>query len=574
VLPQLTAGLQDRYTIERLLGRGGMATVYLANDLKHARQVALKVFASDVSPSIGAERFIREIKTTAQLTHPNILSLYDSGEVGGLLYYVMPYVKGESLRHLLNREQQLPVAEAVRIAIQIAQALSYAHTHGVIHRDIKPENLLLPHRGHVWVADFGIAKALHDASEGNLTVTSGIVGSPVYMSPEQFSAGPQVGPAADIYSLGCVLYEMLTGNPPFSGPTLHALLAQHVTQKPRSVRAIRLEIPQWLDAAVLKALSKEPAGRFSGADDFANALSWTERGGARADSLRSANLGQYVSRTCNRWKQVNAFEAAFRSACQSHAGRPQFYLVHGEEGQAHESFVERLIATRINHFAAEIGGVECGTVLNVRSPWPQDDKVEVRRRDLTISLFREIAPSYMGLDMSASAFAKLAAASLSPITIVQHDLHAAHWDATTDDLIRWYVNSFWSALQNTDSRRVFLVFLKVIYPPERPSLRLLQKLLRPQTDRRLVKNRLSPLLVDALCPAVVLPELQSVTMDDVKSWFGQNGIYDSERRRRELTEAIFQTAGVKRMSEVEHSLEQIHREFVREVSARHWSEAW
>jgi serine/threonine protein kinase/tetratricopeptide (TPR) repeat protein len=266
----LANALRDRYVLERELGRGGMATVYFAHDLRHDRPVALKVLHRELAATLGPERFLREIRTTARLDHPHILPVFDSGEAGGLLWYTMPYVDGETLRGRLRREVQLPVDEAVRLAGEVADALDYAHRHGVVHRDVKPENILLS-EGHARVADFGVARALEAASGSQLTETGLAVGTPTYMSPEQASAGT-VDARSDVYALGCVVYEMLAGEPPYSGPTPQAILAKRFTDPVPSIHRIRDVVPDLLDRAISKALARLPADRFQTAAEFGRAI--------------------------------------------------------------------------------------------------------------------------------------------------------------------------------------------------------------------------------------------------------------------------------------------------------------
>ena len=267
----LQLALADRYRIERELGAGGMATVYLANDLRHERKVAIKVLRPELSAIIGAERFVREIKTIATLQHPHILGLIDSGEVDGTAYYVMPFVEGESLRDRLTREKQLPVADALRIATEVASALDYAHRHGVIHRDIKPENILL-HEGNALVADFGIALAASEIGGKRMTETGMSLGTPQYMSPEQAMGERELDARSDVYALGCVTYEMLSGEPPFSGPTAQAVVAKVMTAEPVNVATLRKSVPWHVAEAVHTALQKLPADRFAGATEFGKAL--------------------------------------------------------------------------------------------------------------------------------------------------------------------------------------------------------------------------------------------------------------------------------------------------------------
>jgi eukaryotic-like serine/threonine-protein kinase len=271
LLSRLQGALADRYRIEREIGAGGMATVYLAHDLRHNRDVAVKVLRPELSAIIGAERFLIEIQTTANLQHPHILPLFDSGNADGFLFYVMPFVQGESLRDRLRREKQLPVPDAVRIATEVASALDYAHRHNVVHRDIKPENILL-HDGRALVADFGIALAASKASDTRMTETGMSLGTPFYMSPEQAMGEREITARSDVYGLGAVLYEMLTGDPPFTGSTAQAIVARVVTETPRPLIPQRHTIPPHVEAAVLTALEKLPADRFATAAEFASAL--------------------------------------------------------------------------------------------------------------------------------------------------------------------------------------------------------------------------------------------------------------------------------------------------------------
>lgn len=289
-LARLAAALADKYRIDRELGAGGMATVYLAEDLKHNRKVAVKVLKPELAVAIGAERFLAEIKTTANLQHPHILALHDSGEVNGTVFYVMPYVEGESLRDRLDREKQLPIDDALRIAGEVADALQYAHERGVIHRDIKPENILLQ-RGHAVVADFGIALAASKTGGARMTETGMSLGTPTYMSPEQAMGAREVDARTDIYSLGCVLYEMLAGEPPFVGPTAQSIVAKVITESPKSLTGQRRTVPPYVDVTVQIALEKLAADRFASAAAFAESLK-TEGASAHGSAHRPAHAAK------------------------------------------------------------------------------------------------------------------------------------------------------------------------------------------------------------------------------------------------------------------------------------------
>ena len=293
LLDSLREALAHRYAVERELGRGGMATVFLAEDLKHHRSVAIKVLHAELTAALGTERFLREIETAARLQHPHILPLYDSGAATGFLYYVMPYVEGESLRDRLTREKQLPQEDALRIATEVAGALAYAHSHGVVHRDIKPENIMLS-GGTAVVTDFGIARAVSAAGQGrHLTETGTILGTPAYMSPEQSTGSYEIDGRSDEYSLACVVYEMLVGEPPFTGPTAQAVIARHSLDMVSPPSIVRSTISDAVEGAVLRALSKVPADRYATTALFAEALNTPS---AATGAHRRATLERGVRR--------------------------------------------------------------------------------------------------------------------------------------------------------------------------------------------------------------------------------------------------------------------------------------
>ena len=288
--------LADTYRIEREIARGGMATVYLATDLRHDRPVALKVMHPEVSHALGRERFLREIRLAAGLSHPNILALHDSGEAGEFLYYVMPYVDGETLRHRLAKQGPLPVEEAIRLAREAAEAIGYAHSLGIVHRDIKPENILLS-RGHAVVADFGIARAIDASRDDRITASGFSVGTPAYMSPEH-ALGEEVDARADIWAMGCMLYEMLAGTPPF-GTSSREVVTRSLTTRPQPLEQLRKDVPAGLERVVDKALARDREDRFSSAPEFAAAL----------DDLHVARNGRTAGRLKSRWPVVAGIAA-------------------------------------------------------------------------------------------------------------------------------------------------------------------------------------------------------------------------------------------------------------------------
>lgn len=291
----LQSAIANRYAVESVLGEGGMATVYIAKDVKHGRRVALKVLRPDLAATVGTKRFLREIEIASKLAHPNILPLYDSGAAEAFLFYTMPYVEGESLGDRLKREKQLPIEDALRITREVGDALSYAHSSGIVHRDIKPGNILFQ-AGHAVLADFGVARAITRAGCEALTATGLAVGTPTYMSPEAASGTGEIDARTDIYSLGCVLYEMLVGDPPFTGSTAQAILTRKLIEAAPSPRVVRETVPEFVEAAVAKALARTPADRFSAAEQFVEALT----GGAGHATTRPSLAGWRARRRL-RW---------------------------------------------------------------------------------------------------------------------------------------------------------------------------------------------------------------------------------------------------------------------------------
>jgi tetratricopeptide (TPR) repeat protein/TolB-like protein len=381
-LEQLTAALAGRYTLERELGRGGMATVYLAQDLKHDRLVALKVLHSRFATAVGPQRFLREIRTTAQLSHPHILAVFDSGRtersaggpanagVGEFLWYAMPYVEGESLREKLIRERQLALKDALRITREVASALDYAHGHGIVHRDIKPENIMLTRQGEALVADFGIAKALATAATGISTLTEAglALGTAHYMSPEQVDGTPEVDGRADVYALGCVLYEMLAGEPPYTGASALAVIAKRLVDPVPSIRRLREAIPPNIDTAIQSALATVPADRYPTAGGFADAL---DRGEVAAGDGTAA-LPAVRPRTSRRFWGLAALAAGVAvavglSSRLTSPGRPNVervavYPFANRTGDASLDALGSLSADWIAQAVSRVPGVELVTM--------------------------------------------------------------------------------------------------------------------------------------------------------------------------------------------------------------------
>ena len=350
---QLTDALGERYRIQRELGQGGMAVVYLADDLKHERQVAIKVLRPEIARALGAARFLNEIRTTAGLAHPHILPLHDSGQAGELLYYVMPFVQGESLRQRLDRDGPLPVPDALRITREVADALGYAHQRQIIHRDVKPENILLAD-GHAFVADFGIARALRGTGDARLTRTGTSIGTPAYMSPEQAFGESSVDARSDLYSLACVVYEMMTGHTPWTGETAEAVLVKRFTTSAPRLPESRQDLSVVLDDALQRALARDPADRFASAGEFLAAIDQVAPAGSAVSSRPGAHppTVHTVGRNAERAELLSAFDSARQ-------GRGLLFAVCGEPGIGKTTFVEDVLSQLASEESVTIARGRC-----------------------------------------------------------------------------------------------------------------------------------------------------------------------------------------------------------------------
>jgi serine/threonine-protein kinase len=413
LLEKLSAALAADYAVEHELGSGGMAIVYLAHDIKHERQVAVKVLRPELAASLGIERFLREIKIAAKLSHPHILPLYDSGAADGFLYYVMPFVEGESLGDLLEREKQLSIEEAVRIAREVAEALALAHSYGIIHRDIKPDNVMIS-GGHAVVSDFGIARAFSAAGGDNLTQTGMAVGTPAYMSPEQAAGDPSVDARADVYSLGCMLYEMLVGQIPFTGPNAQAIMARHTMDNITPPQIMRQSIPDELQDIIICAMEKTPADRFRTAGEFADALKALESGtvpAVRKSTLVRARQAKQPSR----WRKVAVPIGSALAALVLGAGGWQLLAKRPEVAATDGLFDPRRIA--VLYFQDLSPGGELQYVADGLTEGLIENLAQVRGLDVVSR--NGVAPYRRGLIGSDSIAQILRAGSLIAGTVVQ-----------------------------------------------------------------------------------------------------------------------------------------------------------
>ena len=605
--PLIGLTLNGRYLIEKELGRGAIGAAYLARDKQlMSKPVVVKVLLkeSDQNPWFR-KKFRQELEALARIDHPGVIGALDAGVMpDGTHYLVMQYVEGTSLRSVIEVDG-MHLDRVADIAKQIGQALSAAHEKGVNHRDLKPENIMLQtvsdHEEYVKLIDFGIAAIRDSLISGKQTTK--VAGTIAYMAPEQLMGLPSA--ASDIYALGVIAYEMVTGRRPFNPVSpyqLYEMQRAGVKVKPADLRPSLSKIAQ---DVILRALAFEPSKRHSrprdfgedmaraltarvtgselstkattalypiqGIGDLAAPVAWREpldhSPQSRAEGLPrpsriEPNLGPIVPKTCNRREQANEFRRFFISNLNQRRGIPQFYVVHGEERECHDSLVERLVQKEVRPIAEKKWGEQEGIVTIRKLEWIYDSESSERQYWLKEMLFRQFDPVYTEDDWSLFAFTRLVSCSSGALNVIQHNIHADRWDKLTGELIQWY-RSFWESIGQAPSAPQFLVFLNIIYPRfwsrgwrklSLAALRIGKKRIEAELEK-LCKSQV------AGCPLLILKELQPLRQDEVKDWFSLNNLY-SEKIREELLERMFrtddgQTVHHKCMAEIEHELQQI-----------------
>jgi serine/threonine protein kinase len=562
----------SRYALVKELGRGGFGVVYQALDRKlHDRPVVVKVLHSGTgSDEWSRKKFRYEVQALARINHPGIVGVLDSGETpDGHPYLVMDFIEGTTLRAAIS-SSGLPLKRMASIVRQIGQALGAAHEKGVQHRDLKPENVMLQDAGdeeHVILIDFGVA-AITDSSTSPSTTKP--VGTPAYMAPEQLMGAPvQV---SDIYAMGVIAYEMATGRVPFSLDSplpLHRIRTGHEMVKPKHLRP---ELPPTAQDLILSALSVRPGDRPQNARDFSKALAdaLVAESLPRTLLMGDPNLGRLIFKMCNRRPQEDEFKHHVVSCLREQPGLPQIFFMYGEEGECHDSLVERL-SYQLELIAQRTTASYRAPVLRKNIPWQYEGSLETRRARLIGWLFDQFSMTGppAAADLKPDSFANLLTRCLHPFVVVQHDIRTARWDKFTEGLLVSYLR-FWGELSSRLVAPQIIVFLNLISPSS-PG-RWLELLLRAGRLRRQLRRRRIEAQLRGItaahhgCSCVVLDELKPVTRDDVMEWFSLHNILHSERERLEAAERIFRSGNrvvaSRRMAEVEDQLTSIHAQFI------------
>jgi serine/threonine protein kinase len=582
--------LGGRYLIEKELGRGGVGVVYLARDKQLlSRPVVIKVLLERQGQNQWfKKKFRQEIEALTRIDHPGVIGVLDAGEMSnGQLYFVMHYVEGITLRSVMKVEG-MQLRQVANIMRQAGQALNVAHGKGVFHRDLKPENIMLQMLDEgeelVKLIDFGIA-LVKDSQVAPSDTETQVAGTFAYMAPEQLRGRPTA--SSDIYSMGVIAYEMVTGQLPFNPKSvveLYEMQQQGVKVKPKQNRH---SLPEAAQEVILRALSFNQNDRYQRARDFGEALAQTLTADVNSPVLSrqsvhltspalaneaEPNLGPFVFKLCNRSRQVSEFTSFFTDNLKRQPGRPQIYLVRGEERECHDSLVERLVNTQVKRFAEKRWGEQRGVVIARKLGWPYEGESEELQQELRRMLFAEFDPVYMEDDVSVVALCNLNSLSLSPLIVIQHRIHASRWDRMTAALIEWYL-TFWSDIVSKASTPQFLIFFNIIYPKESPPSWWKVILKAKQFDKERIERELQDICShrSAGLPCLMLRELLPVKPDEVKDWFSLNNIH-SEKARYELLERIFTTddgriAEHKSMADIEYELqrlvESIQQTFIR-----------
>ncbi len=569
VTDALTRTLSGRYDLLGESVSGGYATVYKARDVRHSRSLAVKVFRSETGDESARARFTREIDIMSVLNHPHILPLIESGDAEEWPYYVTTWVEGGSLRQRLKGVRRLPIEDAVRLAIDVAQTLDYAHRQGVVHRDIKPENILM-YRDYAIVADFGIAFNMGAAGGTRLTAEGATIGTPEYMSPEQFSGADTIDGRSDVYALGCVLFEMLVGTPPFTDASSYDILIRHLDEGAPSLTNQNRAIPIALEQAVFTALAKAPANRYETAGDFARALQKLSEP-RPAPTAPMPNLGSDVHLLCDRGWQVHEFEKFTRAQLRENPGKPQIIIVHGRQNASHSSFVTRVITECIKPWTNKEHGRERSVVLRRPVEWPREGDVEARVGFLKHMVFRAVDPHFSG-DRDCDRFRTLPSLSLIGALVIEHTVQARDWNATSAAAFTKYACEFWGRLVPTARRQGFFIFVKVYHdePPDAVGVGWLRTRAAQADENRSELASVAAQIANE-CPCLLLTELPSVKPEDVKLWFETNRIYaNAEYRQQELAKEIFGDLPELPMVPIEKKLENIHKIFAAEHSGLAW----
>lgn len=550
VVPDATTRkvLSGRYQLESELGQGGMATVWTAQDLKHGRKVAVKVIKQQGLERQFAARFLREVEIAARLNHPHILPLFDSGTESDTLYYVMPVVSGGSLREEIVITGRFPIPRAVSLVRQMVTGLAHAHRNNVVHRDLKPENVLI-HDGIPLLADFGVATLKGCDS---LTAPGVILGTPDYMSPEQVSGQYDLDHRSDIYAIGCILYELVVGHPPFQAGNLEGVLFQHIQTNPAPASSARGDVPESLDRLLMACLSKKPDDRPQSCEQLLELLEVEPERKPVWATGEPFVKGRIVSSLCNRWRQIADVDTFF-STHDPMRGGPKAVVVVGDELAGHASFIERLIETRVRPVLDADSNRNHLTRMSV--PWPGIDcDFSIQKRDLKASLIRELdsAGPYGVADVEEAI--RSSGLQRNVLLVAEHEIRLSSVAAGLLELVGWYLRDIWGRVGDNGPRILIVLNIVVVSRPGRWH-RLLSPVSKTVSSCTRAIEKLSMTIQE--CPTLVVEPLGEVTRSDVSDWMNRHGILDNEFDRVEQLKRMFGPREAQPMVAIEKSLREL-----------------